>query len=96
MRGKGTRNISNLEKRHFKSKTIRNLVTDDCTRISTDVEILQVVKNYYESLYTSITDKEFSNEYYDTFFPENIEAKLTGDQKLTCEGELSAAVNGDG
>ena len=25
------------------------------------------------------------------FFPENIEAKLTDDQKLSCEGELSAA-----
>ena len=26
-----------------------------------------------------------------SFFPENIEAKLTDDQKLSCEGELSAA-----
>ena len=92
MRGKEIQNISTgLEKRHFNSKTIRNLVTDDGITIFTDVEILQEAKNYYESLYTSITDKELSNEYDDIFFPENIEAKLTNDQKLSCEGELSAA-----
>ena len=50
---------------------------------------MQEAKNYYESLYTSIT--ELSNEYDDIFFPENIEAKLTDDQKISCEGELSAA-----
>ena len=59
--------------------------------MSTDVEILQEANNYYEYIDTSITDKEFSNEYDDIFFPENIEAKLTDDQKLSCEGELSAA-----
>ena len=91
MKEKEIQNISSLEKRHFNSKTIRNLVTDDGTRISTDVEILQEAKKFCESLYTSITDKELSNEYDDIFFPENIEAKLTDDQKLSCEGELSAA-----
>ena len=91
MRGKEIQNISSLEKRHFNSKTIRNLVTDDGIRIFTDVEILQEAKNYYESLYTSITNKELSNIYDNIFFPENIKAKLTDDQKLSCEGELSAA-----
>ena len=52
---------------------------------------MQEAKNYYESLYTSFTNKEPSNEYDDILFPENIEAKLTDDQKLSCEGELSAA-----
>ena len=88
---RNTKYFHSLEKRHFNSKTIRNLVTDDGIRIFTDVEILQEAKNYYESLYTSIIDKELSNEYDDIFFPENIEAKLTDDQKLSCEGELSAA-----
>ena len=88
---RNTKYFHSLEKRHFNSKTIRNLVTDDGIRIFTDVEILQEAKNYYESLYTSITDEELSNEYDDIFFPENIEAKLTDDQKLSCEGELSAA-----
>ena len=88
---RNTKYFHSLEKRHFNSKTIRNLVTDDGTRIFTDVEILQEAKNYYESVYTSIIDKNLSNEYDDIFFPENMEAKLTDDQKLSCEGELSAA-----
>ena len=88
---RNTKYFHSLEKRHYSSKTIRNLVTDDGTRISTDVEILQRAKKFYESLYTSITDKELSNEYDDIFFPETIEANLTADQKLSCEGELSAA-----
>ena len=58
---RNTKYFHSLEKRHFNSKTIRNLVTDDGIRIFTDVEILQEAKNYYESLYTSITDEELSN-----------------------------------
>ena len=88
---RNTKYFHSLQKRHFNSKTIRNLFADDSTRISTDLEILQEAKNYYESLYTSITDKELSNEYNDIFVRENIEAKLTDDQNLSCEGELSAA-----
>ena len=45
-----------------------------------DVEVLQEAKSYYESLYTSIIDKNLSNEYDDIFFPENMEAKLTDDK----------------
>jgi len=52
---------------------------------------LKEAKNYYESLYTSFTNKEPSDKYDDNFFPENIEAKLTDDKILSCEGELSAA-----
>ena len=52
---------------------------------------MQEAKNYYETHYTFITDKEFSNEYDNILFPENIEAKLTDNQNLYCKGELSAA-----
>ena len=91
MRGKGTENFPQFRKGTFNSKSIRHLVTDNGTRISTDVEILQEAKNYYESLYTSLTNKEPSNDQDGIFFSENIEAKLTDHQKLSCEGELSAA-----
>ena len=57
--------------------------------MSTDVEIFHQTKNYYEYLYTFIVDKELSNEYDDIFLSENIKAKLTDDQKLSCEGEPS-------
>lgn len=48
---RNTKYFHSLEKRHFNSKTIRNLVTEDSKRISTDAEILQEANNYYESLY---------------------------------------------
>ena len=41
---RNTKYFHSLEKRHFNSKTIRNLVTDDGIRIFTDVEILQEAK----------------------------------------------------
>ena len=66
---RNTKYFHSLEKRHFNGKTIRNLVTDDGTRISSDAEILQEAKKIYEFLYTFITDKELSNEYDDIFFP---------------------------
>ena len=56
---RNTKYFHSLEKQHFNSKSIRNLVTDDGTRIFTDVEILQEAKNYYESLYTSIIELIF-------------------------------------
>ena len=69
---RNTKYFHSLEKRHFNSKTIRNLVTDNGTRISTDVEILQEAKNYYESLYTSFTNKETSNEHDDISLPKTL------------------------
>lgn len=48
---RNTKYFHSLEKRHFNSKTIRNLVPEDSKRISTDAEILQEANNYYESLY---------------------------------------------
>ena len=69
---RNTKYFHSLEKRHFNSKTIRNLVTDNGTRISTDVEILQEPKNYYESLYTSFTNKETSNEHDDFTLPKTL------------------------
>ena len=41
---RNTKYFHSLEKRHFNNKTIRNLVTDDGTRIFTDAEILQEAK----------------------------------------------------
>ena len=42
-----------LEKRHFNSKTIRNLKIDDNTTLNTDKEILNEAKRFYQALYTS-------------------------------------------
>ena len=39
-----------LEKRHFNSKTIRNLKIDDNTTLNTDEEILNETKRFYQAL----------------------------------------------
>ena len=80
-----------MEKRHFNCKTIRNLKTENNIRIPKDAEILQEAKTFYESLYSSKIDLNTSNEKEDSFFPENHKIKLNYNQKMSCEGLLSAA-----
>ena len=52
---KNTKCFHNLEKRHFNNKTIRYLQSANRKKLSTDVEILEEAKNYYECLYTTTT-----------------------------------------
>ena len=52
---KNAKYFHNLEKRHFNSKTIRYLQSANGKKLSTDVEILEEAKNYYECLYTTTT-----------------------------------------
>jgi len=42
-----------IEKRHFNSETIRNLKIDDNITLSTDEEILNEAKRFYQALYAS-------------------------------------------
>ena len=70
-----------MEKRH-NCKTIRNLKTENNIRVSKDTEILQEVKTFYESLYSSKIDLNMSNGKEDSFFPENNKIKLTHNQKM--------------
>ena len=44
-----------MEKRHFNSKTIRNLKIDDNTTLNTDEEILNETKRFYQALSTRQT-----------------------------------------
>ena len=85
---KNTKYFHNLEKRHFNSKTIRYLQSANGKRLSTDVEILEEAKNYYERLYTTATVDV--NVYDNIFFPEVPETKLGNNKKESCEGLLSA------
>ena len=50
---KNLKNFFELAKRHFNSKTIRNLKMDDNTTPNTDKEILKKLKRFYQALYTS-------------------------------------------
>ena len=85
---KNTKYFHNLEKRHFNNKTIRYLQSANGKKFSTDEEILDEAKNYYEHLYTT-TSVDVS-DYDNLFFPEVTETKLGNNQKESCEGLLSA------
>ena len=50
---KNTKYFIGLEKRHFNSKTMRNLKIDENKTLCTDDEILNEVKRFYQVLYTS-------------------------------------------
>ena len=86
---KNTKYFHSMEKRHFNSKTIRNLKIETDKKISTDSEILDEAKKYYESLYMSITNSDDVDNCENIFFPEVNETKLSYNQKESCEGLLS-------
>ena len=50
---KNTKYFLNLEKRHFNTKTIRQLQLENSSVIKTDEEILTEAKSFYQNLYAS-------------------------------------------
>ena len=81
---KNTKYFFGLEKRHFNSKTIRNL--------NTDQEILnEATQRFYQTLYTSnnTSPQNFIGE--DLFFQQNNQCKINDDERQLCEGLLTAA-----
>ena len=79
-----------LEKRHFNSKTIRNLKIDDNTTLNTDEEILNEAKRFYQALYTSNNSlcQNVSGE--DLFFQQGNQCTISDDERNHCEGLLTA------
>ena len=88
---KNTKYFFGLEKRHFNSKTIRNLKIDDNTVLNTDQEILNEARRFYQTLYTSnnTSPQNFIGE--DLFFQQNNQCKINDDERQLCEGLLTAA-----
>ena len=80
-----------MEKRHYNSKTIRNLKIDDNTVLNTDQEILNEARRFYQTLYTSnnCSSQEITGE--DLFFQQNNQCKISDDERKLCEGLLTAA-----
>ena len=58
---KNTKYFFGLEKRHFNSKTIRNLKIDDNTVLNTDQEILNEARRFYQTLHFK---QHLSTEFY--------------------------------
>ena len=86
---KNTKYFFELEKRHFNSKTIRNLKTDDTT-LNTDEEILNEAKHFYQALYTSNNSSIQNVCGEDLFFQQENHCTISDDERKLCEGLQTA------
>ena len=87
---KNTKYFLNLEKRHFNTKTIRQLQLENSSVIKTDEEILTEAKSFYQNLYAS-RGPDISA--YDAFiFSEESTVKLDQHAQEEYEGPLTKEV----
>ena len=87
---KNSKYFLNLQKRHFNTKTIKQLKLDDNSVINTDDNILKEAKAFYQRLYT--TSKEQNTpDHADIFFPEGFTEILDEQSQKECEGLLTDA-----
>ncbi len=93
---KSTRYFLNLEKRNYVNKTIKEIILDDGTKLSDQIDILEAQKQFYMELYksrivqlddeeTQETQNRLSNQ--NRFFNHNI--KLSQEERDSCEGVLT-------
>ena len=79
-----------MQKRHFNTKTIKQLKLDDNSVITTDNKSLKEAKAFYQKLYT--TNKEQNTpDHADIFFPEGFTEILDEQSQKECEGLLTDA-----
>ena len=87
---KSTKYFLNLEKIHYTNKLIPKLVLEDATEITDQKDIIREQERFYEKLYTS-RKTQFRADHSTTFFSQDyIRAKLTPEEKDSCEGNISA------
>ena len=84
---KNTKYFLNLEKRHFNTKTIRQLQLENSSVIKTDEEILTEAKSFYQNLYASRAPDISVHDVF--FFSEESTAKLDQHTQEECEGPLT-------
>jgi len=87
---KNTKYFLSLEKRHFNTKTIKQLQLDDNNFVNTDDTILRVAKSYYEKLY-STCKPQIAPDCNDLFFPEVLTEAIDEQARELCEGLLTSA-----
>ena len=86
---KSTKYLLNLEKRHT-NKLIPKLVLEDATEITDQRDIIREQECFYEKLYTS-RKTQFRADHSTTFFNQDyVRAKLSPEEKDSCEGNISA------
>ena len=84
---KDTKYFLNLEKRHFNTKTIRQLQLENSSVIKTDEEILTEAKSFYQNLYASRVPDISAHDAF--FFSEESTVKLDQHAQEECEGPLT-------
>jgi len=87
---KSTKYFLNLEKRHYTNKLIPKLVLKDATKITDQNDIIREQECSYEKLYIS-RKTQVRADHSTTFFNQDyVRAKLTPEEKDSCEGNISA------
>ena len=82
---KNTKYSLNLERRHYKQRTISELKMDDEQFVSTDKEILNECETFYKRLYSS--SKGSQNKLTNSiFFGMQTEKKLNLTEQKACKG----------
>ena len=84
---KSTKYFLSLEKRNYVNKTIKEIILDDETNISDQIDILEAQKQFYLELYKSRTAQlidEATQETLNRFLNHNI--KLSQEERESCEG----------
>ena len=88
---KNTKYFLGLEKRHYNSKTTRNLKLDEDTILNSDQEILNEAMRFYQELYASKTNCCQGHAFDNIFFPEGNDCNINDIEREQCEGPLTAA-----
>lgn len=84
---KPTKYYFNLEKRNYNRKTINKLRKQDGVEIREEKEILKVIQEFYEDLYSS--EISTSQEQFDLFISNVIFPKLSDEDREEIEGPLT-------
>ena len=77
-----------LENKNFLDKTIKKVCNDENEIITDQKKILSAIETYYSNLFRS-RDTELNNIKIEDLFPNQDINKLTDEQKLDLEGELT-------
>ena len=83
-----SRYFCSLEKRNFVRKTVQKLVENDCSYSDND-NILRVMKNFYEDLYSQKTNTNGLDDIIQAKFLPKQDVALSEEEKNFCDNDIS-------
>ena len=81
---RNTKYFLNLEKRHFKQRTISQLKINETDFVTSNKAILSECESFYKHLYTSKVNSDFTSD----FFQQANETVLSHEEQNFCKGFL--------